>query len=532
MPVTEPGADNPPKPVPAEHATPGPAGAPAPASPLASPLTSPLAPTRPPLLAPLLAATKPSTVVAWRAQGPVVAATMLADIEALAARLPEQGPMLNLCGDRYHFAVAFCAAALRGHTSLLPPNQTATMLAPLREQWPGLYALVDGETGRPADLPAVVYDTRGARPRVGTAFRVPDLPADHLAALVFTSGSTGRPSAHPKHWASLITNVRAEARRLGLDDGRPATLVGTVPSQHMYGFESAVLLALHNGIALHAGKPFFAADIVATLAGIDGDRVLVTTPYHLRNLLESGVEVPPLRLVLSATAPLDPALAREAEARLKAPLLEIYGCTEAGQLATRRTIVDPTWQTFDGVRIDRHDDGWYASGGHIAEPTRLADRLELDGPERFRLLGRDNDLVNIAGKRTSIGHLNHLIQSIPGVRDGAFVDPDDDTPVVADTAAAGGATAASSAAANGAAAGTRRRSATPASPRPAGPRRLIAFFVSDTLDARAVLAALRSMTDPAFLPRPLYRVDALPRAETGKLPRQALLALAERCRSR
>jgi len=28
-----------------------------------------------------------------------------------------------------------------------------------------------------------------------------------------------------------------------------------------------------------------------------------------------------------------------------------------------------------------------------------------------------------------------------------------------------------------------------------------------------------------FLPRPLLRVDALPRNETGKLPRDALLAL-------
>lgn len=457
-----------------------------------------------PVLAPLFAATRPSTVVAWRPQGPVVAATLLADIEALAPRLPEHGPMLNLCGDRYHFAVAFCAAALRGHTSLLPPNQTPTMLAPLREQWPTLYAMVDGDASPPSGLGSVDYDTRGARPKVGTAFQVPRIRADHLAALVFTSGSTGRPTPHPKHWASLITNVRAEARRLGLDDGRPATLVGTVPSQHMYGFESAVLMALHNGIALHAGKPFFAADIVATLAAIDGDRVLVTTPYHLRNLLESGVEVPPLRLVLSATAPLDPALANEAESRLKAPLLEIYGCTEAGQLATRRTVADLTWQAFDGVRIDAGDDGWFASGGHIAEPTRLADRLELDGPERFRLLGRDNDLVNIAGKRTSIGHLNHLLQSIPGIRDGAFVDPDGDEP--------GGTNA-------GASTGP-------------GPRRLIAFFVSDTLDVRAVRAELRAMTDPAFLPRPLYRVDALPRADTGKLPRQALLALAERCRQR
>lgn len=458
-----------------------------------------------PGVAPLMAASEPSAIVAWRARSPVFAATMLADIEALAARLPSAGPMLNLCADRYHFAVAFCAAALRGHANLLPPNQTATMIAQLSAGWPTLYALTDGEI-RPEGLPQVRYDTQDACPRVGAAYSVPRLPCDQLAALVFTSGSTGQPTAHPKHWGSLITNVRAEARRLGFVDGRPVTLVGTVPAQHMYGFESTVLLALHNGIALHAGRPFFAADIVDTLAGIEGDRALVTTPYHLRNLLESRVEVPPLRLVLSATAPLDPGLAREAEARLGAPLMEIYGCTEAGQLATRRTTTREAWQTFDGVRIDAGEDGWYASGGHIAEPTRLADRLELDDASHFRLLGRDNDLVNIAGKRTSIGHLNHLLASIPGVTDGAFVNPED-------ASGDGG--------------------PQEGGPREAGqPRRLIAFFVSETLDAAAVTAALRSMTDSAFVPRPLYRVEGLPRAETGKLPRQALLALADQCRKR
>ena len=39
------------------------------------------------------------------------------------------------------------------------------------------------------------------------------------------------------------------------------------------------------------------------------------------------------------------------------------------------------------------------------------------------------------------------------------------------------------------------------------------------------LAALRRDIDPVFLPRPLKLVDALPRNETGKLPRVALLAL-------
>ena len=41
----------------------------------------------------------------------------------------------------------------------------------------------------------------------------------------------------------------------------------------------------------------------------------------------------------------------------------------------------------------------------------------------------------------------------------------------------------------------------------------------------AILAALRQGIDPVFLPRPLKRVTALPRSETGKLPRAELLQL-------
>jgi acyl-coenzyme A synthetase/AMP-(fatty) acid ligase len=37
------------------------------------------------------------------------------------------------------------------------------------------------------------------------------------------------------------------------------------------------------------------------------------------------------------------------------------------------------------------------------------------------------------------------------------------------------------------------------------------------------MGALRERMDPAFLPRPLVLVEALPRNALGKLPREALL---------
>src|SRR5262249_26671347 len=56
--------------------------------------------------------------------------------------------------------------------------------------------------------------------------------------------------------------------------------------------------------------------------------------------------------------------------------------------------------------------------------------------------------------------------------------------------------------------------------------RLLAFAIAPGVSRETVLAALRQRIDAAFMPRPLYLVDALPRNSVGKLPREALRQLA------
>jgi acyl-coenzyme A synthetase/AMP-(fatty) acid ligase len=46
------------------------------------------------------------------------------------------------------------------------------------------------------------------------------------------------------------------------------------------------------------------------------------------------------------------------------------------------------------------------------------------------------------------------------------------------------------------------------------------------MKASTLLAALRQRIDAVFIPRPLVLLAALPRNSTGKLPRDALQALA------
>jgi len=113
-------------------------------------------------------------------------------------------------------------------------------------------------------------------------------------------------------------------------------------------------------------------------------------------------------------------------AALAAPLMEIYGCTEAGQVASRRPTAGIEWHTYDGLRLSGDGAETSVQGGHVPQATPLADVIEVIDATTFRLLGRSNDLINIAGKRSSLGHLNYHLNMIPGVQDGAFWLPPDD----------------------------------------------------------------------------------------------------------
>ncbi len=312
---------------------------------------------------------------------------------------------------------------------------------------------------------------------------------------LLTSGSTGAPQPHAKSWRALTVNIGSEAERLAEMTARPSlqglNIVATVPAQHSYGFESTVMLSLLGGAAFDAGRPFYPADVAQALHNVPRPRALVTTPFHLKTLLLSGVELPPVDLLLCATAPLTPQLAALAEQKMGGPLIEIYGCTEAGQLASRRTTQGQTWTTLGDVRITSTthsaDETFIAHGGHVFEPTPLADILTLHSDREFGLLGRANDLIHVAGKRSSLAHLNFHLNRIDGVDDGAFWLPDEVPGTVV---------------------------------------RPMAFVVAPKLSAQAIAQTLRAHLEPAFVPRRVVHVAALPREATGKLTLHALRAFA------
>jgi acyl-coenzyme A synthetase/AMP-(fatty) acid ligase len=434
----------------------------------------------------LLSHSTPTAVIAYRAGVPVTAQRFLSDAKHLAQSLPAGNHVLNMCADRYHFTVGLAACLITGRISLLPSTHTPEVIGQLRRFAPDTFCLTD-ERGCDFDLPTIYYPE--GRPIPDGAWDVPEIPVTQLAAIVFTSGSTGTPLPFKKTWGRLARCVRDGAPRLGLLDGRSHALIGTVPPQHMYGFESTVLLALMSGNAFSAERPFYPADIATAVAAVPQPRALVTTPVHLRTLLASEVDLPPVDLVVSATAPLERALACEVEAKFRTTLLEIYGSTETGQIAIRRTANSAAWRLWPDVRLKVSDDQVFAQGGHVEQVTTLCDVIEIIGDDEFLLHGRTADLVNVAGKRSSFGYLNAQLNAIPGVIDGVFF---------------------------------LREGATGST----GVARLGAVVVAPTLSAAALTERLRQRIDPVFLPRPLIIVERLPRNATGKLPHQELQQLA------
>ena len=434
--------------------------------------------------------------------GYISTAQFLSHVAALAAQLPEAPYAINLCENRYLFLVSFCACLAKHQTNLLPANKTSGALAAVREQFAHSYILHDGRTqneGILADQHAVNINQLALG--TGEAVDVPLIALEHIAAIVFTSGSTGQPQPIAKPWHTFVRSTQINAGHMLAGDEQLYYGVATVPGQHMWGLETSILMPLMHRLCISDTQPFYPLDLCRALARFDTPRLLVTTPFHLRALLMSTLELPRIARMLCATAPLSAALAEQAEAACQATLREIYGCSEAGSLAVRRTATTRYWQLFDGFELQPAGTAstaathWQLTAAHLPHVVRLQDNIDIHTaadaaphPVYFSLHGRSQDLVKVAGKRASLMELNSVLERCTEVQDGIIFVPTTDT---------------------------------------GGQAERVAAIVVLQPGARkeAVLQFFKTQVDPVFAPRPLYVTDALPRQDNGKISQHSLQQL-------
>lgn len=426
---------------------------------------------------PLIGDYEPHKQLFVTSQGAVTQREFLGAVHSLAAKLPNTPYIVNMCEDRYWFMLVFCAAVVNGQVNLLPPsNQPERIL----KRYP--------ESSLVSDVPSR-YESLGGlsvasllSDKPGHHEIMPGIPAEQLVAIAFTSGSTGEPSPNEKNWGALVSSASRLYERFVADMGPEVGLVATVPPQHMYGMEMTVMMSLHGGCVLHTGRPFFPSDIVQALHQVDIPRLLVTTPVHLRAIVSAGLEVPALKKLICSTAPLTVEAASSAEEVLGVNLYEIFGSTETGSIATRRTTAEDAWLPLENIVLRPASEGWQVSGTGLPETASLMDKLELESNGRFRFIGRAADMINVAGKRISIPELTAQLMTIESVSDAFVFLPD----------------------------GCDRNLQRPS-----------ALVVSE-LSEQQILGQASKLVDPVFLPRPLIKVDSIPRNATGKVTRELL----------
>ena len=418
---------------------------------------------------------KPDEIIAFGTAGAIRVDDFLAEAVALSRRLPAHSYAINLFTDRYQYLLGFCAAMIAGQCTLMPPNKLAATLALMGELFPDSYSLSDSTLSCSESSGEIQQS-------------VPEISAKQLCAIAFTSGSTGMPVSNLKYWETLRTGSTGNTELLiGTMRGR-LNMLATVPSQHMWGLETSILMPLFANTAISHLAPFYPQEIADALESLPKPRALISSPVHLDALLRSGVPLTKLDRIFSATAPLSEDLASKLEVQYDTHVVEVFGCTECGMLANRNPATETLWRLSDLFELVPKKDGVLIRAQHLPEEVALPDSVELIGDRQFRWLGRHQDMINIAGNRGSLTDLNRRLGAIPGVIDGVIFVPESSTD------------------------------------------RLAAMVVAPKLKPADILGELKPQISPVFLPRPVYMISALPRQDTGKLARKAVLDLFEETR--
>lgn len=425
----------------------------------------------------------PKDIIAFVRGKPIRMDELLGGASGLAATLPDRPYAINLCSNRYEYLLGFCAAVMAGHCTLMPPNRQPQTIERIAARYSDCYVLGDEAVDG-------LETIRVATPPAGLRAAQPPVPDDQLCAIAFTSGSTGESQPNRKLWRTLRIGAGSSERLLLDPAADTMSMLATVPPQHMWGFETSIVMPLFSRVAISELMPLFPQDIHDALAALPRPRALVSSPVHLSAFLDASIGDIGIDYVFTASAPLPVATAARFEERHGSTVVDIFGSTEAGVLAARRPTRDETWTIADAFELRVEGSTTWIVADHLGDRVPLSDHVEILDPRHFRWIGRHQDMVNIAGKRGSLADLNQRLGAVEGVEDSVIFMPEADA------------------------------------------KRLAALVVAPSLRVSDILDALRGSIDPAFLPRPFYLVPALPRQETGKLPKRAVLDLLMETRRR
>lgn len=409
---------------------------------------------------------------------------------ALAARLragldPEH-PVCLATMDRALIAAALLAALAGGAPLLLPFSLTPAVLADI-----GRLGNSNAILGR--DAPAL---PRHARPISLASLPMPPGPnrlawaPERQILTICTGGTTGRPQSWTKTGANLFLEACFLAQWLGVTAADH--IVATVPPCHIYGLLFSVLLPLVSGATVSAATPSFPGEILRT-AHEEGATILVSVPAHYRALRGSDDRLRPsaLRLAISSAGMLDAHDHAAFTERYAIDLVEVYGSTETGGIASRNRRHQDAFTAFPAIDWKIIDQRLALRSPYLSPDAPLdrdgyflcGDRVARQGTRHFTLLGRIDNITKVGGKRVDLDALRSLIMDLDRVTDCVVL-----------------------------ARRTRQ-----------GRENQILALVQGSADASEIRRSLAGRVEPYALPRHIRVVDSLPMQKNGKIDREAVL---------
>jgi acyl-CoA synthetase (AMP-forming)/AMP-acid ligase II len=247
---------------------------------------------------------------------------------------------------------------------------------------------------------------------------------DAVALLAFTSGTTGKPKVVPLTHRNLLTSIRAAmaAWRWSPDD----VLVHALPLFHQHGLGGlhATLIA---GSTLHLLPAF---DPEELLRALESATVLFAVPTMYQRLHGERRESR-LRLCISGSAPLSPAVAEHAARVLGRRPLVRYGTTESG-LDTSQVISEPPADTvgipLPGIEVRLDDEGEILFRGPQVSAACLAgdgwfhtgDVGRIDGATGHLVIdGRIKEMIITGGMKVYPREVETALETHPDVVEAA-----------------------------------------------------------------------------------------------------------------
>ncbi len=256
-------------------------------------------------------------------------------------------------------------------------------------------------------------------------------PPPGCVHLKSTSASTGAPRLVAFTAEQLIADADQIVATMGLRPEWPN--VAVISLAHSYGFSNLVLPLLLRGIPLILGGSPLPESVRRTAAEAP-EITLPAVPALWRTWLEADAILGNLRLAISAGAPLPVALEAAVFERCGIKIHNFYGATECGGIAydtSETPRQDPTCagSAMNGVELRVSPEGCLSVRSRAAgetywpEPSpalgngvfHASDLARLEDGKVF-LLGRQSDLINIAGRKVSPESIEQALARHPDVR--------------------------------------------------------------------------------------------------------------------